>query len=284
MLAVITTGDPGLVAKTPEHVSLWARDPIVASPAIAKSYEVPVLSAWQQRAVQLQLVPESLPGRPERHAVVQPPATGKNQDEMINAYAYRPEFHKGRGMWFVDVVLESQGAAWPFLRLAVARYQPNSIPGMEFSEIVATNFVQIPPERIGTLSRPDIGTARVTVTGASAVTNAPGVTVLANPGDLLPKTHQVFATLQTRNMVSGSDIDWNSGSPVPCTLAGVEGFTATWTAELDLAPPEQLATPPVANDQRVLVEEYELLSADPRPGESGVTETRRLVYADHFYV
>jgi hypothetical protein len=183
MLAVLTTGDPTLVTKTPEQVSLWARDPIVASPAIANSHEVPVLSAWQQRAVQLRLAPESLAGRPVRHVVVKPPGSDKpeDQDKMINAYAYHPEFHRGRKMWFVDVVLESRGAAWPFLRLAVARYQPNSIPGMEFSEIIATDFVQIPPERIGTLNRPDTGKARVTITGTSAVTNAPGVQVPTTP-------------------------------------------------------------------------------------------------------
>jgi hypothetical protein len=38
------------------------------------------------------------------------------------------------------------------------------------------------------------------------------------------------------------------------------------------------------DDVRVLVEEYEILSADPIPGDTGVTKTKRLVYADHFYV
>ncbi|OBF30452.1 hypothetical protein [Mycobacterium sp. ACS4331] len=294
MLAIITTGDPALISGGPEKVSLWARDPIVASPAFANAYEVPVLSAWQQRAVQLQLAPESLPGRPTRHVVVTPPpsANPEDQDKMVNAYAYTPEFHRGRGMWFVDVVLESRGAAWPFLRLAVARYQPNSVPGMEFSEIVTTDFVQLPPERIGTLSRPDGQSVRITVTGSAAVTNDPRIDVPPpTPGhdalmQLLPKSHEVIATVQTRNLVSGSDIDWVSGVPVPCLLSGVDetSFTATWTAELDLVPPQILGTPPGSDDLRVQVEEFENLSADPAPGETGVSTTRRLVYADHFYV
>ena len=55
LLAVLTTGEPGLTPD--EKVSLWARDPIMAGPKMTNSYEVPVLSAWQQRAAQLALTP-----------------------------------------------------------------------------------------------------------------------------------------------------------------------------------------------------------------------------------
>ncbi len=266
------------------------------SPAIANSYEVPVLSAWQQRAVQLRLAPESLPGgRPVRHVVVKTgPGSEKpeDQDKVINAYGYHPEFHSGRKRWFVDVVLESRGAAWPFLRLALARYQPNSIPNMEFSEIIATDFVQLPPERIGSLSRPDADHVRITVSGVTAVTNAPDVELpdqAPTPDalkELLLKSRRVVATLQSRSKTSGSDLDWASGPEVLCELAAADPttFAATWTAELSLLAPEQLATPGTSDDLRVQIEEFENLSADETPGTPGHTETRRLVYADHFYL
>jgi hypothetical protein len=241
--------------------------------------------------VQLNLVPESLPGRPELHAVkAGTPADG---DKVINAYAYTPEFHPGRGRWFVDAVFESAGTSWPFLRLAVARYQPNSIAGMEFSHVMATDFVQLPPERIGTVSRPDADHVRVSITGVTAVTNAPGVTLPADRPDkpeqlaaLLSKSRRVVATLQARGKTSGSDLEWISGGDVPCQLAGVDAasFEATWTAELSLVPPEQLLTPGSSDDLRVQIEEYEILSADETPGTAGLTPTERLVYADHFYL
>jgi hypothetical protein len=291
MLAIIATGDPALAAGKTDSVSLWARDPILLSSKIANSYEVPVLAAWQQRAVQLNLVPESLPGRPKLHAVkTGTPADG---DKVINAYAYTPEFHPGRGRWFVDAVFESAGASWPFLRLAVTRYQPNSIAGMEFSQVVATDFVQLPPERIGTLNRPDADHVRVSITGVTAATNAPGVTLpAARPGTpeqlapLLSKSHRVVATLQARSKTSGSDLEWTNGPDVPCRLAGVDAttFKATWTAELSLQPPEQLLTPGTSDDLRVQIEEYEILSADETPSTGGLTPTERLVYADHFYL
>lgn len=291
MLAVIATGDPELSKDKTDTVSLWARDPILVSSKIANSYEVPVLTAWQQRAVQLNLKPESLPGRPELHVIK--PGSPTAGDKVINAYAYTPEFDPGRKRWYVDAVFESAGASWPFLRLAVARYQPNSIAGMEFSQVVATDFVQLPPERIGTLSRPDKDHVRVSITGVSSATNAPGLTLPASRPDkpeqlapLLIKSHRVVATLQTRGKTSGSDLEWKSGTEVPCALAGVDATTykATWTAELALEPAEQLLTPGDSDDLRVQIEEYEILSADETPGTPGLTPTERLVYADHFYL
>ena len=127
------------------------------------------------------------------------------------------------------------------------------------------------------------------VTGVTALTNAAG---LEGPPDraklreLLPKSRRVLATLQARNAQSGSDIDWVDVVSVPCELAGVDAdtFEATWTAALPLDPELQLLTPGTSDDLRVQVEEYELLAADPAPGEQNPTTTERLVYADHFWL
>ncbi|MEV6426250.1 hypothetical protein [Nocardia sp. NPDC051463] len=291
MLAILTTGDPELAKGKDDEVSLWARDPILAGPEMRNTYEVPVLSAWEQRAVQLTLVPQDKPGRPVAHVVRERKSDKpEDRDKVINAYAFRPEFHKERKRWFVDVVLDSAHAIWPFLRLSVARYQPNSIPGMAFSEVVATDFVQLPPERIGTLSRPEDGEVRVSVTGVTAVTATPDSDRPTPPTDrdtfrnALSKSRRVVATLQARNTASGSDIDWVDIVSVPCEPAGVRlgSFEATWSAALPLKPEQQLLTPGTSDDLRVQVEEYEVLPADPVPGEQTPGTTERLVYADHF--
>jgi len=287
LLAIVTTGDPALVTDD-EKISLWARDPILAGPKMANTYEVPVLSAWEQRAVQLTLAPQDKPGRPIGHVVKQ--RGGAEPDKVVNAYLFRPEFHHERKLWFVDVILDAANTVWPFLRLSVARYQPNSIPGMEFSEVVATDFVQLPPERIGTLSRPEDGEVRVTVTGVTAVTTTPGQDRPTKPTDrdtlreALAKSRRVQATLQARNQKSGSDIDWVDIVSMPCEVAGAnfDTFQASWSAALPLKPELQLLTPGTSTDLRVQVEEYELLPADPKPGEQMPSTTERLVYADHF--
>lgn len=292
MLAIITTGDPSLLLGQTDSVALWGRDPILVGATIATSYEVPVLPAWQQRAVQLKLEPESLAARPQAYVVKDAPTTPAGPDKVVNAYAYRPEFHPDRKRWFVDAVLESSDIAWPFLRLAVARYQPNSLAGLEFSPVIATDFVQLPPERIGTLSRPDAGHIRISLTGVTVVTPAPGITLPAQPPDhdtltdLVPKTHRVVATLQARNAASDSDLEWSDGTVVDCALAGVDAatFTSTWTAEVPLTTAQQLRTPGTSADLRVQIEEYEVLSADPSQGQPALTASERLIYADHFYL
>ena len=101
------------------------------------------------------LTPLEGPGRPVMHVIKQRKSDQfPDRDKVVNAYMFRPEFLKQRKLWFVDVVLDSTSAVWPFLWLSLARYQPNSIPGKAFSEVVATHFVQLPPERIATLSVP----------------------------------------------------------------------------------------------------------------------------------
>jgi hypothetical protein len=343
MLAVITTGDAELSKDKPEKVSLWARDPILAGPNMANTIEVPVLSAWEQRAVSLSLTPQESPGRPIRYVVKDRKPGETDPDRVVNAYLFRPEFDRERNRWFVDVILDSATAIWPFLRLSVARYQPNSIPDMDFSEVVATDFVQLPPERIGTVSRPEADEVRVSITGVTAMTMPFDEDLPEDLGDLrrrisklvaeeeelrtkeqrgeiseperarlkvveteldqcrdllrknwdpmrkkllelVPKSRRVVATLQARNLKSKSDIDWADVASAPCELAGVspDTYVATWSAALPLKPQLQLLTPGTFNDLRVQVEEYELLPADPKPGEQTLSTTERLVYADHF--
>jgi hypothetical protein len=292
MLAIITTGEVALADGKREKVSLWARDPILAGPKMANTHEVPVLSAWEQRAVQLRLAPQDKPGRPVGHVVKQRKPGETDPDRVVNAYLFRPEFHRERKLWFVDVILDSADAIWPFLRLSVARYQPNSILAMEFSEVVAADFVQLPPERIGTVSRPASDEVRVSITGVTALTNLePGFELpedederRAKLRELLPKSRRVLATLQARSPKSESDIDWVDIVAVPCELADARAdtFEATWSAALPLKPELQLLTPGTSGDLRMQVEEYELLPADPPPGEQMPSTAERLVYADHF--
>ncbi|WP_406230254.1 LysM peptidoglycan-binding domain-containing protein [Nocardia sp. NBC_01009] len=93
MLAILTTGDAELAKGKDDEVSLWARDPILAGPEMQNTYEVPVLSAWEQRAVQLTLVPQDKPGRPVAHVVRERKSDKpEDRDKVINAYRSAPSF------------------------------------------------------------------------------------------------------------------------------------------------------------------------------------------------
>lgn len=57
------------------------------------------------------------------------------------------QFDAGRDMWFSDVLLAVTDEPWPFVRLGLVRYQPESISGQAISRAVLTDFAQLPPNR-----------------------------------------------------------------------------------------------------------------------------------------
>ncbi|CAH2214818.1 hypothetical protein [Tepidibacter aestuarii] len=63
------------------------------------------------------------------------------------AVPHEPWFQDGR--CFVDIAIPNlvSEAYMPFVRLAVARYQPESIQGLEVSTVVMTDMIQLLPER-----------------------------------------------------------------------------------------------------------------------------------------
>lgn len=60
---------------------------------------------------------------------------------------YQPESSPDRGLWFVEIARDPGTAFWPFVRLAVDRYQPSSLAGLHLSPVVKCDFVQLPPNR-----------------------------------------------------------------------------------------------------------------------------------------
>ncbi|GAB4585102.1 hypothetical protein [Nocardia sp. IFM 10818] len=292
-------GDPDKPTDTPttEAISLWGRDPAFVTPVLRNSTDLQVVPAWQQRALQLGLDPQQRPGRPVSYVQL---------DAQRGAYLFRPENHTGRKRRFVDVVFDAADTAWPFVRLTLARYQPNSVAGCFLSPTVATDFVQLLPERIATLSRPEAGQVRVTVSGSTAFTNLPGLFDAPNPPPqpvdpaefaawALPTSRRVVATLQAKDPGSDSDLGWTKVEQVHCTVEGVRvhldpgdsritELAASWSGVLQLDPAHPLRTPGTAPELRVLIEEFELLPTDPEPGAEGKATISRLVYADHLYL
>ncbi len=85
---------------------------------------------------------------------------------------YQPEFHPQRDHWFADIAMDDGPDLWPFVRLALARYQPSSIDGCSLSPVGLTSWVQPLPTRTTTVNRPDENHVRVTVTGVIALLRA----------------------------------------------------------------------------------------------------------------
>ncbi|WP_314194571.1 hypothetical protein [uncultured Arthrobacter sp.] len=312
--------------------SLWAADPIIQHGGTTSTPTVPPLLTFDQ------LVLDVVESSAAQSAGIQPPLGGEIyggrdrgwQDApgspvtvagsvplrdvrghpSVRVLGYRPEYDQASGRWFVDVALQETPALWPFVRLAVSRYQPHSIEGCSLSPVALTNWVQPLPTRTLTVSRPDRAHVQVTLTGVVGwlrwdPESEPSLTgeqlsadsptgAAATRAARLHQSRTVHATAQNRP-ADATDLEWQSLASTTLVAGYLEetgGYRATWTGSVAL--PEGAGTPagdaagypglrrPGGEESswRLLIEEHELLNGDPSyPGdEFGIVP--RLVYAD----
>ncbi|MCL7491601.1 peptidoglycan-binding protein [Streptomyces sp. MCA2] len=130
------------------------------------------------------------------------------------------------GRWFCDLDLDTGDACLPFVRLALVRYQPDSIPGAEISStVVLTDLVRTLPDRELRVTRGD--SLSVSLTGPSW-----------DPTGSLPP--RITATLQRRNsLVDDADLGWVSLEDTTVQLTSVDAEssrTPFYTGQIPIPP------------------------------------------------
>ena len=58
----------------------------------------------------------------------------------------------GRRLWYCDIQMDMGEAYFPFVRLALARYQPQSLPNAHLSRVVLADFIQLAPDRAASMT------------------------------------------------------------------------------------------------------------------------------------
>jgi hypothetical protein len=266
-------------------VSQWGQDPVWRT--------TPQVRAMAFELDDLMHV-TGLDDRPEAARPVTQPVTlpyeGVPGRPNVTILGYRPEFNYERGLWYVDVAIDPGDRIWPFVRLAVARYQPESLPGCELSPPVKCDFQQLLPERTASVSRTDIRHVRVVVSGAIGTRGgAIGETFppeAAGRHDAIRRNRIMVARLQKADPDIPTDLGWDTMDNVELIVRGT-GRTpaeAAWVGELEAPEDVPLARPGENPDWRVTIEEWELLPGDPDPRviTSALLPSfrRRLVYAE----
>jgi hypothetical protein len=56
-------------------------------------------------------------------------------------------YDDARQLWYCDIEIEAGASYFPFIRLALARYQPTSSPGAHLSNVVLSDIVALAPDR-----------------------------------------------------------------------------------------------------------------------------------------
>jgi hypothetical protein len=189
----------------------------------------------------------------------------------VVAVGHAVHFNSDRGLWYTDVELDIGNAYAPFVRLAVARYQPNSVDSTHLSKVVRIDCLQLASSRTATIVTGG-GTVGVTVTGPSA----PNLYGLNQNGAVPSAGHLLVATVDSRPSGSG-ELSWSpvqvAGADLSVTLALRVGSTTevtTWVGTLANVPTGG------GNDYRVRIEEFEQFQDD----NGGATS--RPVYLDTF--
>jgi hypothetical protein len=175
---------------------------------------------------------------------------------------YEPSFDVERGLWYVDVHLAEHDHYLPFVRLALARYQACSVPGLELSRVVVADFAQLVPTREATLR--DFGESGVdlTVKGRSGHGDV-GETLLARIADdrraMVDASVYVEAWVEERKTSSNNDLDWRASPSGRTRLAldyDAATSMATWVGQLELPEPTR------GTEYRLAVEERQRLQTD----------------------
>ena len=225
------------------YVTDWALDPMYRS---APTTAAPALGAFKLAT----------------------PATSKESGLTLEELGVVDSFHVAghpvgydaeRKLWYCDIEIDAGASYFPMVRLALARYQPNSVPNAHLSRVVLADFVQLTANRTASLTRPSkqSDTLSVAVSGL-------GYSMLkAVAGSSL-----VEVSLEARRANTEPDkqaeLAWQQvpGSTTALTPSGGPSGTTIWTGQITLPKP-------MGDRFRVIIQEFEKFGTD-----------RRLVYAD----
>jgi hypothetical protein len=237
------------------YATQWGRDPIWLS---GPAQEVPSLQNFTRAvAVQTGLLLEEQGGEPG--------------DVPVAVAGHAVGYDEERRLFYCELDIDAGDTYYPFVRLALVRYQPKSIPGAELSRVVLADFAQFAPDRICWVARDadDQATLRITVSGTGYRRNAS-----------FSCTSEIEARLERWLGPGEGDLGWVPVSTDPVALLNAQALKtlSVWQGSL---------TFPVDDPEarfRVVVEEYEAFRGDiPQEDygdQFGSGRERRLVYSD----
>ena len=65
----------------------------------------------------------------------------------VQVLGYEPGYDVDRKLWYCDILIDPDKAYFPFVRLALVRYQPISIEHAHLSRVALADFIQVVPHR-----------------------------------------------------------------------------------------------------------------------------------------
>lgn len=221
LLAVLLpqVSDVGPNDRLRDFVTQWGRDPVWAGPKVGSV--APKRTHFPKR-IDKGPVPYDF-GDPTDPVDIPDGAAAGNAFRLTNlvpqgapagitteAVPHPVGYDPTRKLWYCDIVVRPGEAYFPFIRLALARYQPHSITGCELSSVAMASFQQLSADRVAIVTPaggPFNRLRRIQIYGR-----------LPSEGFSLPKAGNIQVRLQRLQPGSDPDLDWRDtahGVPPP---------------------------------------------------------------------
>lgn len=214
-------------------------------------------------------------------------SVAENSTARVMIVAYDVHYDKSRQLYYADILLNIAFAYYPFIRLALARYQRNSIrkDGTDccLSPVVQADYIQVPAPRASSLQYGS-GKNNITVAISGSIPKVVGNDpYFRSKVQFIIEPIEVPAVANTHFTINAKPID---SYEYVLTEADVKNFTFYHSHVFNL--PAEYASKPY----RVKVLEQELIIYDPlkpNPNPGGVVYGSmpmkdRMVFADVYEV
>jgi hypothetical protein len=168
---------------------------------------------------------------------------------------HKVEYDASRKLWFADLEIDAGPTYMPFVRLALARFQPISLTTAHLSPVVRADFVQLAPDRAVTITRPRTASRDLAITVAGV-----GYTRTAGVDGRSVIEVGVERKRPNTDVSTAQELGWEAIASPAATLTPADGpnGTTVWTGQLTLPAG-------TAGAFRVIVREVELYGSARRP-------------------
>jgi hypothetical protein len=225
------------------YITQWGVDPIYSSDSTYPSLSLENFkgTAKTERGLTLEELKEA-----------KPPL------DKVDVAGYEVSYDKDRRLWYCDIEIDAGLAYYPFVRLALARYQPNSIRDAHLSRVVLADFAQLAPDR----------EVRITFghDSTSLTIEVIGLSTYGKAGH-----NEMNVSLEERDPKIAGDLSWIpvESRPISLVPTSFSDEGPGWSGTVILPAPRDSKT------FRLVIREYEVFFTDPE----GERKQRRLVYA-----
>jgi hypothetical protein len=216
------------------------------------------------------------------------PRDGGGTPGRVSVVGFPAEFDPERQLWYADITLNADASSYsPFVRLALARYQPHALADAKLSRVVLADFAQLTPDRSLVVASDPYAPQRLRITLSGVAPRGPRPLLHAEPQPPRPAEHPTEVTVRVQQRVPdlASDLAWQDVPSGAATLsedrpAGPDADVLVWTGTVTLA-----GGAPPAGQYRLLIEEREYVSAgyvevEQTDGAPIVRQPGRLIYAE----